>query len=258
MSVVTAPERNLVLVHSPGWQDRADFLAIKAHVEAIAPDIAVFVASNDIRSSVTRKQAAGRPTLIFSPVRLLAFRPARGKLYAGTPMSKLDEMHALGAAGLPVPRFEVIAPATRLSSADYGALVVIKPSYALASWGQGVELRRTETVRYRAPEEFPDWHPGRHAPMVAQQFVDCGYPMTCRALTIFGRPIFTYCREFDEAARTAGRQGRVRAARLHALAARPPRLCEPRSGHPRSCGTGLSRHAARRVAGLRHPARQDR
>jgi hypothetical protein len=189
------PERNLVLVHSQGWQDRGDFLAIKAHVETIAPDIAVLIVANDIRSSVTRKQAAGRPTLIFSPVRLLEFRPLRGTLYAGTPMSKIDEMRALAAAGLPVPRFEVIGPATRLSPADYGPLVVIKPTYALASWGQGVELRRTETVRYRAPVEFPDWHPGRHAPMVAQQFIDCGHPMTCRVLTIFGRPIFTYCRE---------------------------------------------------------------
>ena len=190
-----APERNLVLVHSAGWQDPADFLAIKTHIEAIAPDIAVFIASNDIRSSVTRKQAAERPTLIFSPVRLLEFRPLRGTLYAGTPMSKIDEMRALAGAGLPVPRFEVIGSHTRLSPDVYGPFVVIKPSYALASWGQGVELRRTATVRYRAPEAFPDWHPGRQAPMIAQQFVDCGYPMTCRVLTIFGRPIFTYCRE---------------------------------------------------------------
>jgi hypothetical protein len=192
---VITPERNLILVHSGGWQDRADFLAIKAHVEAVAPDIAVFIAANDIRSSVTRKQASRRPTLVFSPIRLLEFRPLRGKVYAGTPMSKIDEMHALAAAGLPVPRFEVLEPQTRLSSGHYGPLVVIKPSYALASWGQGVELRRTETVRYRRPDEFPDWHPGRHAPMVAQQFIDCGYPMTCRVLTVFGKPVFTYCRQ---------------------------------------------------------------
>lgn len=188
-------ERNLVLVHSPGRQDGADFLAIRSHVETMAPDIAVFIASNDIRSSVTRKQAALRPALIFSPIRLLEFRPMRGKLYAGTPMSKVDEMRALAVAGLPVPRFEVIEPGTRLSPDLYGPYVVIKPSYAFASWGQGVELRRTETVRYRPPDAFPDWHPGRHAPMVAQRFIDCGYPMTCRVLTFFGEPIFTFCRE---------------------------------------------------------------
>ena len=81
------PSRNLVLVHSAGWQDVADFHAIKLRVEKTAPDIEVFVASNDIRSSLTRKRAAERPTLVFSPIRLLAFRPARGKVYAGRRIS---------------------------------------------------------------------------------------------------------------------------------------------------------------------------
>lgn len=98
-----------------------------------------------------------------------------------------------------MPGFETIEPATRLSPDDYGPLVVIKPSYALASWGKGVELRRTETVRYRAPDDFPDWHLGRHAPMVAQKFIDCGFPMTCRVLTCFGRSGFTICRQATKA-----------------------------------------------------------
>src|SRR5215213_3387505 len=113
--MAAVPARNLVLVHSNRWQARADFEIIKNHVEALAPDIAVFIASNDIPSSITRKRAASRPTLIFSPIRLLSFKPARGKLYAGTPMSKIDEMRRLAAAGLPIPPFDVIHPDTRLS-----------------------------------------------------------------------------------------------------------------------------------------------
>jgi hypothetical protein len=189
------PEKNLVLVHSNRWQDRADFEIIKDNVEALAPDIAVFIASNDIPSSMTRKRAASRPTLIFSPIRLLSFKPARGKLYAGAPMSKIDEMRRLAAAGLPIPSFEVIKPNTQLSPDNYGPFVLVKPSYSFASFGQGMELCRTSGLRYRAPAEFPEWHPGRQAPMFAQKFIDCGYPMSCRVLTIFGEPIFTYCRQ---------------------------------------------------------------
>ncbi len=189
------PQRNLILVHSHGWQAVEDFQRIKSHVEAIAPDIAVFVASNDIPSSVTRKKAALRPTLIFSPVKLLQFRPARGKVYAGAPMSKLDEMRLLAQAGLPIPVFEVIRPETKLSEDIYGGLTIVKPSYAMASYGQGIELWRTPMVRYRAPEEFPADHPGRKGPMIAQRFIDCGKPMSCRVLTFFGEPIFTYCRQ---------------------------------------------------------------
>jgi hypothetical protein len=86
------PTRNLVLVHSDGWQDVADFHKIKAIVDETAPEIETLVASNDIRSSFSRKRAAARPTLVFSPIRLLEFRPDRGKIYEGQPMSKLIEI----------------------------------------------------------------------------------------------------------------------------------------------------------------------
>ncbi len=189
------PSRNLVLVHTPDWQDIADFHAIKAHVESMAPDIEVFVVSNPSRSSVTSRKAAQRPSLIFSPVRLLDFRPRRGRLYAGQPMSKLDEMRRLAASGLPVPAFEEIGPQTALSRDSYGPYVIVKPSYALASWGQNIELLPTDRVRYRAPSDYPADHLGRYAPMIAQKFVDCGYAMTCRVLTLFGVPLFTYWRQ---------------------------------------------------------------
>ena len=61
---------------------------------------------------------------------------------------------ALAVAGLPVPKFEEIRPETVLSVEDYGPHVVVKPSDAFASWGQGIELRRTHDVRYRAPDDY--------------------------------------------------------------------------------------------------------
>jgi hypothetical protein len=189
------PSRNLILVHTQGWQDAADFEAIRAYVEDMAPDIEVIIVSNQARSSYTRRKAANRPTLVFSPVALLAFRPDRGKIYAGQPMSKLTEMQRLASGGIPVPAFEEIRPDTVLSPEIYGSYVVVKPSYSHASWGQGIELMRRESVRYRAPKEFPEGHPGRQGPMVAQKFVDCGYAMSCRVLTFFGATILTYCRE---------------------------------------------------------------
>lgn len=189
------PTRNLVLVHSEGWQDRADLEAIKGFVEAMAPDIEVFIASNDAPSSFTRKKAAARPALIFSPVRLMRFRPDRGRIYQGQPMSKLAEVQRLAAGGVPVPPFEEIRPDTVLSPDIYGPLVVIKPSYPYSSWGQGVELHHTATVRYRPPQDYPPGHPGREGPMIAQKFIDCGHAMSCRVLTLFGETIFTYGRE---------------------------------------------------------------
>ncbi|CAM5766116.1 hypothetical protein LMIY3S_01712 [Labrys miyagiensis] len=189
------PTRNLILVHSHGWQDIADFEAIRAYVEDIAPDIEVFIVSNAARSSTTRRKAAQRPSLVFSPLRLLDFRPERGRIYEGRVMSKFVEMDRLQAGGLPVPAYEEIRPDTALSPETYGPYVIVKPAHDLASWGQGVELQRTEDVRYRAPSDFPENHPGRSGPMMAQKYIDCGHAMTCRVLTLFGVPIFTYLRE---------------------------------------------------------------
>jgi hypothetical protein len=182
-------------VHTEGWQDVADFYAIKLLVEAEAPDIEVLIVSNMTRSSVTRKLAAKRPTLVFSPVALISFQPDRGKVYQGKPMSKLEEVRRLAAGGVSVPPFEEIAPETKLDPDVYGPLVVVKPSFVFASWGQGVELQHTSRVCYRKPEEYPSRHPGRWAPMIAQKFIDCGHAMTARVLTFFGEPIFTFVRE---------------------------------------------------------------
>jgi len=187
--------RSLILVHSPGWQDRADFEDIAARIEKMAPDIDVFIADNTSVCSVTRKRAARQPTLVFSPIRLLTFRALRGKVYQGQVMTKLTEMERLQKAGLPVPAFEVIRPGCSLSPEQFGPYTIIKPSYELSSWGDGISLERTEDVRYRDPAEFPDGHPGRMGPMIAQRYIDCGQPMTCRVLTLFGEPIFTYLRE---------------------------------------------------------------
>lgn len=191
---MTDPTRNLVIVHSPGWQSLDDLNEIADIVTATAPDIEVFVVSNDSAGSVTRRRAAARPALIFSPIRLNDFRPMRGTILAGRAMSKLEEMAHLRDAGLPVPAFEEARSDTRLILAVHGQFILQKPSYAFSSWGQGIELFRTADWRYCAPADWPEGHPGRQSPMILQKFIDCGFAMTCRVLTVLGQPIFTYCR----------------------------------------------------------------
>jgi hypothetical protein len=167
----------------------------------------VFIASNLLRNSYTRKAAARKPTLIFSPTRLLEFQPLRGRLYVGQPRSKLEEMRTLVNGGVRVPRFEELTPDTVPSEEDYGPYVIVKPSHAFASFGVGVELLRTKDVKYRPPSAFPAGHPGRDAPMIVQKFIDCGRAMTCRVLTLFGMPIFTYCRESTRELALDGKEG---------------------------------------------------
>lgn len=198
---------HLVLVHSPGWQDMADFHKIARHVEQLAPEIRVYIVANNSKNVVTRKQAATNPTLIVSPLALKTFRPLRGRVFAGTAMSKLEEMRRLRDAGLPVPDFEEIRPGLSLSQERFGPLTIVKPSYAFASWGQDLKLTPTAEVRYQPPESFPEWHHGRKAPMIAQTFINTGRAMSCRVLTLFGEPIFTYCRQSTRPVNLDGRDG---------------------------------------------------
>lgn len=186
-------DRNLVLVHTEGYQDIADFQQIAAHVQELAPDIEVFIASNDIPSSATRRRAARRPTLVFSPGNLLEFRPLRGKVYAGSAIPKLEQLSRFKAAGLPVPAFTEITPNVVLPWEVFGPLVVVKPGFSAASHGHHMTLTRPTTVQFQPREAYPDGHPGRYGPMFVQRFIDTGpFINHHRVLTVFGTPLLAF------------------------------------------------------------------
>ncbi len=187
------PNRNLVLVHTDGYQNVADYQEIAKYVQEAAPDIEVFIASNDIPSSATRRRAAGRPTLVFSPGNLLEFRPARGKIYAGRAIPKLEQLSRFKAAGLPVPAFAEITQNLILPAEVFGKLVVIKPGFSAASHGHHMRLMSREAVRFQPREAYPDDHPGRYGPMFAQRFIDTGpFINHHRVLTLFGTPLLAF------------------------------------------------------------------
>jgi hypothetical protein len=186
-------ERNLILVHTPGYQDVKDFQVIAQKVQELASEIEVFIAYNNIASSVTRRRASNRPTLIFSPGNFLSFRPVRGKVYAGSPIPKLEELARLRAAGLPVPPSAEITPNFELPEAQFGSHVVVKPGFSESSRGQSMNVMRRETVRFQLRTTFPEDHPGRYGPMIAQRFIDTGpFVSHHRVLTLFGAPLLAF------------------------------------------------------------------
>jgi hypothetical protein len=183
-------ERNLILVHTPGYQDVDDFQAIATIVHELAPDIEVFIANNNILASVTRRRAGQRPTFIFSPGNLLTFRPLRGSVYAGSPVPKIEQIKRFQAAGLPVPPTAEITRNLELPEEKFGSLVVVKPGFSESSRGQFITLMRRESVRFQPRESFPEDHPGRYGPMLVQRFIDTGpFVSHHRVLTLFGVPL---------------------------------------------------------------------
>src|SRR5262249_12852216 len=153
----------------------ADWDRIASHVRQMEPRIATFIVSSELPHSYVRRQAARRPALVFSPGRLGAFKPRRGRVYQGKLMSKFQQLRRLAAAGVPVPRTTMLTPELKLDPALWGDLVIVKPNdLATSSHGLGIQLMRRERVRFKARSEYPPDHPGRFGAMLVQQFINTG------------------------------------------------------------------------------------
>jgi hypothetical protein len=194
VSPARAPEarRHLILAYRPGWQSVEDLNEIAGHVRDIDPTIRTFIVPNTSPNAVTRRQAAERPTLVYSAGIIPTFRPLRGKVYQGNPMPKAAEVSLMASRGVPVPRTALLTPDLMLDPAEWGEFVVVKPTdMSTSSQGHGFTLMRTHRVRYRLPHEYPEGHPGRRGPMLVQQYVhDRGHVAMSRVLTLFGEPLY--------------------------------------------------------------------
>lgn len=184
--------RHLVIVHQPGWQSIEDWRDIGTRVRHIDPTIGVLAMSALQSNEALAERAARLPTLVFSPGPLGKFRPRRGKVYHGGPMPKFEQLRRLMAGGVQVPMTQVLTEGARFDPRVWGEFVVVKPTdMASSSKAAGIQLMRTERVRYIAPSDYPEGHPGRKGPMVVQQFIDTGPRLsTYRVLTLFGEPLY--------------------------------------------------------------------
>jgi hypothetical protein len=190
-----ADTRNLVFFCTRGNQT-ADFREVSRRIRARASDIAAFVFTT--RAAVRPMLAA--PWLVLRPTvslemdkRLSRPRTLRGVRLGHTgPSGKIAQFRHIEAHGLPLPEWTEIAPGTTLDPAHWRSYVVVKPSHG--GRGAYVVMQRTGRVRFRPPAEFPEGHPGREGPMLAQRFIYTGrWPVSYRVLTYFGIPLLA-CR----------------------------------------------------------------
>lgn len=188
----TAIKRHLVIGYRPGWQSLDDLNSMAGYVSEFDPTIRTFIVSTTSRNSISRREAAKKPTLVVSNGRMATFHPLRGKVYQGWPIPKLEEVRRLELAGLPVPRTEILTPDMKLDPADWGEFVIVKPTdIGTSSHGLGIQLMRTHRVRYIAPRDYPPGHPGKLGPMLVQKFIDTGERLTTyRLLMFFNEPLY--------------------------------------------------------------------
>ncbi|MEZ2331479.1 hypothetical protein AB6802_17305 [Mesorhizobium sp. RCC_202] len=183
------PKFNLAFYCYPKKEAIDDFRRAGALIQARAPDIKVSVLST--ASPLTKLHTpmlALKPTLSVEMDRVKWLKPLRGTRLVHQRITKIAELSAFDAAGLPVPKWTEIVPETKLDPAVWGPYVVVKPSRGRR--GAFVRIAKTGRVRYIAPADHPEDHPGRGAAMIAQQYVHTGpWPTAYRVLTYLGRPL---------------------------------------------------------------------
>ena len=189
------PSRNLLIVHTPPQQALADWITIKQRIEETAPDIEVNVATNRQPNSATARWQVKRPSLVFSPVRLIDFSPRGGKIYCGHVLGKYEQVRRLAALGIAAPRTEILARDTVLDPAEWGGHVVVKPDNGNA--GFGVRLVRTGDLQAR----FDELTGIANDRFIVQPYIDHrvnGCPEDYRVLSLFGRVLYCVSHRWDD------------------------------------------------------------
>jgi len=182
-----SPTRNLLIVQTVPEQDPSDWIAIKQRIESIAPDIEVGIANNKQRNSVTARWQVRRPSLVFSPVRLLDFVPRGGAVYCGHVLGKDEQLRRLAAIGILTPRTATFSSPSSFDPGEWGDYVIVKPNNLNS--GNGVRLVRTVdlSARYDELTAIADDQ------FLVEPYIDHaedGYPTAYRVLSMFGRALY--------------------------------------------------------------------
>ncbi len=135
---------NLVLVYLPDVLDVDDYKKIADHVRRINPNIDVHIHEDRAPEPALIDRLSSDRTFVFSPTRLHNFFIARGRVFAGRPMLKSEQLLRLELAGLPVPEWTMLDRGKRFDPARWGEYVVIKPE--IGSEARGVEIAKTSQL----------------------------------------------------------------------------------------------------------------
>ena len=181
------PTRNLLIVQTAREQDPSDWIAIKQRIERNAPDIEVGIANNGNRNSVTARWQVRRPSLVFSPVRLMDFVPRGGAVYCGHILGKDEQLRRLSSIEILTPRTAIFSPASSFDPKDWGDYVIVKPNNLNS--GAGVKLVPTIDLSAR----YDELTALANDQFLVEPYIDHsedGYPTEYRVLSLFGRALY--------------------------------------------------------------------
>jgi hypothetical protein len=196
--------RNLLILQTVPDQHPSDWIAVKQRIERNAPDIEVRIADNRYLQSVIEVGEAGfanhrrrnaataiwqvqRPSLVFSPVRLIDYVPRGGTVYCGHILGKDEQVRRLASIGILTPRTATLSSAASFKPTEWGEYVIVKPNNLNS--GEGIKLVRTVDLSAR----YGELTAIANDRFLVQSYIDHsedGYPAEYRVLSMFGRALY--------------------------------------------------------------------
>jgi hypothetical protein len=188
---------NLVLVYRPDFLDVEDFKKIAARVRAVAGNITVFICDDRTPDKALIDRLAADRTLVVSPAPLQAFIVNRGRVYAGRPMRKSEQLLRLQLAGVPVPAWAALDRGRRFDPSVWGEYVVVKPE--IGSRANGVTIAKTRALN-DCGANVGQYQRDRNTFIVQKLVANRVFGKT-RILTLFGEVLFARRFRLPEEAR---------------------------------------------------------
>jgi hypothetical protein len=146
--MATSDPINLVLLFSPGVLDPEDYKKIARRVRSVADNVTVYIHEDRDPGAALIERLARHRTLVFSPMQVGAFLVKRGRVYAGRPMLKSEQLLRLQLAGVPVPAWSALDRGKRFDPQRWGEYVIVKPE--VSSGARGVTIAKTRALNDNA------------------------------------------------------------------------------------------------------------
>jgi hypothetical protein len=183
---------NVVLVHTPQSQAREDLESIAARIEALAPDMRAFVATNSQPNKEINDAIRSEPTLVFSPLPLNVFEPARGKIYQGGSVDKVSQFRRLVEIGVATPKTKLLEKGDVFPLDAWREFVVLKPNAAkLQSNGKMTYRIATKKLNYDLAIAGMFDQYNIEGGTLVQDYINTGPELEYqRVLTLFGEPLY--------------------------------------------------------------------
>lgn len=180
--------RGLALISGNTGLVERDLKPLASWLELRAPGFT----TGAVRTHTLRKVARYLPWL--APRRVVDMHPAPerirdfAELICGRGMPKSEEMAGLERAGVAVPRWKVLQPGEKVTEAEFGRYVVVKPDKGL----RGACVRVQKTAGVKGDPIYVEFSKTHSAPLV-QEFVYTGpQPVSYRVGVLFGKAIYRW------------------------------------------------------------------